>query len=178
MVILIANDKKEFEVPDDAAQLSVLVKTMITKDDSSENDSDDESPMRVPLPNVDSDVLEKIIAFCKHHVDNPMPEIEKPLKSSKLSEVVPEWDAKYIDDLPLELLYRLILAANYMDINSLLHLGCAKVGSLMKGKTPEQIKEELHIYNEFTKEEELQLKEEARWCRSSEKDEEELVKDE
>merc|ERR1711964_833960 len=34
----------------------------------------------------------------------------------------------------------LILAANYMDIKSLLHLGCAKIATLIKGKSPEEIK--------------------------------------
>jgi len=38
-------------------------------------------------------------------------------------------------------LYDLILAANYMDIKSLLHLGCAKVASLIKGQPLEKIKE-------------------------------------
>lgn len=39
------------------------------------------------------------------------------------------WDADYIDKIgeDRQLLYDLILAANYMDIKSLLHLGCAKV---------------------------------------------------
>jgi hypothetical protein len=32
-------------------------------------------------------------------------------------------------------------AANYMDIRSLLHLGCAKVASLIKGQPLEKIKE-------------------------------------
>ena len=31
-------------------------------------------------------------------------------------------------------------AANYMDIRSLLHLGCAKVASLIKGQPLEKIK--------------------------------------
>lgn len=38
-------------------------------------------------------------------------------------------------------LYDLILAANYMDIQSLLHLGCAKVASLIKGQPLEKIKD-------------------------------------
>jgi hypothetical protein len=41
-------------------------------------------------------------------------------------------------------LYDLILAANYLDIKSLLHLGCAKVASLIKGQPLEKIKEILN----------------------------------
>lgn len=54
-----------------------------------------------------------------------------------------KWDADYIDKIgeTRQQLYDLILAANYMDIKSLLHLGCAKVASLIKGQPLEKIKE-------------------------------------
>ncbi len=52
-------------------------------------------------------------------------------------------DADFIDKIgeTRQTLYDLILAANYMDIKSLLHLGCAKVASLIKGQPLEKIKE-------------------------------------
>jgi len=37
-------------------------------------------------------------------------------------------------------IFQLILGANYMDIHPLLHLGCAKIATLIKGKSPEEIK--------------------------------------
>ena len=37
-------------------------------------------------------------------------------------------------------IFQLILAANYMDIQSLLELGNAKIATLIKGKSPEEIK--------------------------------------
>ena len=53
------------------------------------------------------------------------------------------WDAKFIDSIGenKQELYDIILAANYMDINSLLHLGCAKVASLIKGQPLDKIKD-------------------------------------
>jgi hypothetical protein len=50
---------------------------------------------------------------------------------------------RYVDKIgeTRQQLYDLILAANYMDIKSLLHLGCAKVASLIKGQPLEKIKE-------------------------------------
>jgi len=36
--------------------------------------------------------------------------------------------------------WQIILASNYMDIKSLLHLGCAKIATFIKGKSPEEIK--------------------------------------
>ena len=42
-------------------------------------------------------------------------------------------DAKYIDIENLEELFDIILAANYLDIKSLLDLSCAKIATLIKG---------------------------------------------
>ena len=63
----------------------------------------------------------------KYHDENgPMADIEKPLKSPKMEEVVSQWDASFVD-IEQEMLFELILAANYMDIKPLLDLTCAKV---------------------------------------------------
>merc|ERR1712182_80234 len=48
---------------------------------------------------------------------------------------VREWDVEYVD-VDQEILFELILAANYLDIKPLLDLTCAKVASMIKGKTP------------------------------------------
>ena len=108
-------------------------------------------------------MLSKVIEYCKHHVDTPPAAIAKPLKSSNLAEIVSEWDAKFVD-IEQELLFELILAANYMDIKPLLELTCAKVASMIKGKTPEEIRKTFNIVNDFTPEEERQVREENKWC--------------
>lgn len=43
-----------------------------------------------------------------------------------------------------------------MDIKPLLDLTCAKVASMIKGKTPEEIRKTFNIVNDFTPEEEAQ----------------------
>jgi len=68
------------------ATKSELVKTMIDED---EDDTDE--VQEVPLPNVKSSVLTKVIEFLKHDDAEPMNEIDKPLKSSNMSEVVQTW---------------------------------------------------------------------------------------
>lgn len=116
----------------------------------------------IPLNEIKAAILIKVIEFMKHHVDTKLPEIEKPLKSANLADFVPEWDAKFVD-LDQETLFELVLAANYMDIKSLLDLSCAKVASLVKGKTPEEIRKTFNIKNDFTPEEEAQVIEENKW---------------
>jgi S-phase kinase-associated protein 1 len=131
-VILVPPDGQRVEVPRNVAEMSVLIKEMLA------DDEDDEAP-EIPLPNVNKDILDKVIEFCKHHVNDPMPEIEKPLKSNNMAEVVPEWDANFID-VEQSTLFAIILAANYLDLPNLLDLSCAKVASMIKGKAPEEIR--------------------------------------
>jgi len=77
-------------------------------------DSED-VPSEIPLPNVKSQVLRKVIEFCEHHLQEPMTEIEKPLKSQVMGDVVQKWYADFVD-LEQVLLFELILAANYLDV--------------------------------------------------------------
>ncbi|KAJ0404285.1 hypothetical protein ATCC90586_001442 [Pythium insidiosum] len=157
-VNLVSQDGEKFEVTAAVASVSQLVKTM-----TAEEQDDDEVP-DVPLPNVKGPVLAKVIEFCQHHHDNPMKEIEKPLRTNDIRDAVSEWDADFVEKLDQEMLFELILAANYMDIKSLLDLTCAKVATLIKGKTPEEIRATFGITAEFTPEEEQMIREENKWC--------------
>ena len=117
-----------------------------------------------PLPNVKSAILSKVIDYCNYHKDHPAEEITKPLRSGNLAECnVSEWDMEFVN-IEKEILFELILAANYMDIKPLLELCCAKVASMIRGKTVEQIRQEFNIVNDFTPEEEARIREENKWC--------------
>jgi len=152
-VKLVSSQGDEFVVDVEVAALSTVVKTMI-------DDSGTDEP--VPLPNVKTFTLEKVIEYCTHHKDNPAPELAKPLKTANLAEVVSKWDNDFIS-LDQDVIFDLILAANYLDIKSLLDLTCAKIASMIKGKTPEQIRKQFSIVNDFTPEEEAQVREENKW---------------
>jgi len=154
---LVSSDGEKFEVSKKIATSSELVKTM-AEGDKEENE--------IPLPNVKSAVLRKVVEYMKYHVDNPAREIEKPLKSANMSEVVSQWDADFVD-VDQEVLFELILAANYMDVKPLLDLCCAKVASMIKGKSPEQIRKTFNIVNDFTPEEEAAIIAENKWAEES-----------
>jgi S-phase kinase-associated protein 1 len=158
MVALISQEGDRFDVPASVAQMSELVKTMMG---DAEEDEDEEQ--EIPLPNVKGVTLAKVVEFNSHHLDNPLAQIEKPLKSANMAEVVGDWDAKFIE-VDQEVLFELILAANYMDCQPLLDLACAKVASMIKGKAPEEIRTTFNIVNDFTPEEEAQVREENKWC--------------
>ncbi len=235
-----------------AAQQSVLLRTMQGEDEEQEEGGEEEEVLEIPLPNVERQELERVVQFCEHHVDRcwsecegwweeeapppplspgvvftfppppspstparelaawwaeqqglpkwsesmmmteahrvlrgagveadfaerfPMwsaavrcalpPEIPKPMEGdAELSRYVSEWDDQFIA-LPHENLFDLIQAAHYMDIQGLMDLGAAKVATLIKNKTPEEIRQMFHIENDFTPEEEERIREENRWC--------------
>ena len=141
---LLCSDGEEVEIDIDVAEKSVLIKGLI--DDTGTDD-------QIPLPNVKRPILEKVIDFCKHLKDHQAPEIEKPLKSTDMQSVVDPWYADYIN-LEQEVLFELIMASNYLDIKPLLELACAKVASLIKNKSIEEIRKFFNIENDFSPEEE------------------------
>ena len=150
-------DGETVEVAVAIAQKSVLVNGII--DDSGIEDE-------IPLGSVKKAILDKIIEYCTYIHDNAAPEIEKPLRSNNLNDVVSDWYANFVN-LDQEVLFELILAANFMDIKSLLELACAKVASLIKGKTIPETRKFFNIENDFTPEEEAQIMDENRWAEES-----------
>ncbi|CAM9271326.1 unnamed protein product [Ectocarpus fasciculatus] len=157
-VHLVSQEGESFDIKVSVAKMSNLVKTMIDEDAEEDGDAQE-----IPLPNVKASVLSKVIEFCAHYKEDPMNEIEKPLKSANMHDVVQEWYAKFVE-VQQETLFELILAANYMDIKPLLDLTCATVASMIKGKTAEEIRKTFNIVNDFTPEEEAQVREENKWC--------------
>ena len=71
MVDLVSQEGDNFQVEKKVAKMSELVKTMIP-------DDDDEEQQEIPLPNVKSQILGKVMEFCKHYSEEPMNDIEKP----------------------------------------------------------------------------------------------------
>jgi S-phase kinase-associated protein 1 len=155
-ITLTSIDGDTYRVRKSVAKMSELVKTMMDEDD-------DDAGQEIPLPNVKSQVLVKVLEFCEHHLVDPMTEIEKPLKSNDMKDVVQRWYADFVN-IEQVLLFELILAANFMDIKPLLDLTCATVASMIKGKTPEDIRSTFNITNDFSPEEEAQVREENKWC--------------
>merc|ERR1719272_776289 len=77
-----------------------------------------------------TEILRKIKEYMDQHAGTEADIIEKPLRSKVMADVCKDkFDATFIDGVDengRQDLYDLILAANYMDIKGLLHLGCAK----------------------------------------------------
>jgi S-phase kinase-associated protein 1 len=76
---------------------------------------------------------------------------------------VAAWDRKFVD-VDQASLFPIILAANKLDIKPLLDLACKAVADMIKGKTPEEIRAHFDISNDFSPEEEEEVRRENAWC--------------
>lgn len=116
-ITLLSKNGGSVETTKKYAYISNLVQTSL---------STDHSCNELPLPGVKTNILEKICEYMEHHKGTEPPIIEKPLRSKVMKDVCKDsWDAEFIDKIGenRQELYDLILAANYLDIKSLLHLG-------------------------------------------------------
>lgn len=64
----------------------------------------------------------------------------------------------------LVVVVQIFQAANYLNIKSLLDLTCQTVADMIKGKTPEEIRKTFNIKNDFTPEEEEEVRRENQWA--------------
>ncbi|CAI8614153.1 unnamed protein product [Vicia faba] len=143
MITLKSHDGETFEVEEAVALESQTIKYMI---------EDGCAKGVIPLPNLTGSILAKVIEYCKKHVNG-----------EASSDDVKKWDTEFVK-VEQDTLFKLILAANYLNIKSLLDLTCMEVAETIKGKTPEEIRTMFNIKNDFTPEEEAELRRENQWA--------------
>ncbi|KAH7663230.1 S-phase kinase-associated protein 1 [Dioscorea alata] len=151
MIVLKSSDGELFEVEEAVAMESQTIKHMI-EDDCAENG--------IPLPNVTSKILSKVIEYCKRHVESV---VKGAAEDKTVDEDLKLWDADFVK-VDQATLFDLILAANYLNIKTLLDLTCQTVADMIKGKTPEEIRKTFNIKNDFTPEEEEEIRRENQWA--------------
>ncbi|OEL19895.1 SKP1-like protein 1B [Dichanthelium oligosanthes] len=166
MITLKSSDGEEFEVEEAVAMESQTIRHMI-EDDCADNG--------IPLPNVNSKILSKVIEYCNKHVHAAAAAAAASKAGSDEAgaaaanstaasgEDLKNWDADFVK-VDQATLFDLILAANYLNIKGLLDLTCQTVADMIKGKTPEEIRKTFNIKNDFTPEEEEEIRRENQWA--------------
>jgi len=105
MVILVSSDNEQFHADTEVlARSGRLIKAML------------ESDQPIPLPNVSSSVLKKVLEYCEHHRGEPLPE-SVANETCKIN----EWDQKFIT-VDQKMLFEIILAAQYLGKRVYLHI--------------------------------------------------------
>ena len=97
--------------------------------------------------------MKKVLEYCDvHKEDECMDESEDKFDVKRINNIVSDWDKTFInsiDSIEGEELFEIILAANYLDIRSLLDLGCKTVADKLKGKSPQEIRDLFGIENDL-----------------------------
>ncbi|CAN6332940.1 unnamed protein product [Urochloa humidicola] len=166
MITLISSDNERFEVPEAAATLSQTIRHMI---------EDGCTDGGIPLPNVTGKILAKVLEYCNKHApasaegeaaaagaSSSSPDAAAAAAVSS-KEALESFDKAFVD-IDQATLYDVILAANYLDVKGLLDIVCQKVADMVKGKSVEEIRQTFNITNDFTPEEEEEIRKENPWA--------------
>jgi len=96
---------------------------------------EDDSTNHIPLDSkVSLEYLIKVVDFLNIYNDNPNSwiDIEKPIRSTNIYDIVPSIYAEYMNEMTEEEMIRLAVVADYLDIKQLLDLTSVKIATLLK----------------------------------------------
>ncbi|CAR27953.1 hypothetical protein ZYGR_0AK04460 [Zygosaccharomyces rouxii] len=161
-VVLVSGEGEKFTVDRKIAERSLLLKNYLNDmHDSVLDDSDEDEDVVMPIPNVRSSVLQKVIEWAEHHRDSTFPDEDDD--DSRKSAPMDSWDREFLK-VDQEMLYEIIQAANYLNIKPLLDAGCKVVAEMIRGRSAEEIRRTFNIVNDFTPEEEAAIRRENEWA--------------
>lgn len=140
-IVVTTKEGKKFTINKKASEMSLLLKN-----------TGEISDEVIVLNEVDEKSMELIIKYLNRWKDESPPEIEKPLKSNNMKDVTDSWSADFID-LDLDTLTSLTVSCNFLEINPLIDLACAKIASLCKDKDEDEILKTFGITETFNEEE-------------------------
>ena len=103
--------------------------------------SKNEEVLVVPIKksHITVETMQRITSFLSHHADKPFVPVSKPIHTSEMRDLVGAWDANFIT-LDQKTLLEMLMAANYLNIPTLLNLVQCKIASLLRCKSLTEIK--------------------------------------
>lgn len=150
-VKLLFPEDQVLEVDIQLAKFSALLRTML-EDIGAE-------AATIPIMEVSIETFKLMLEFIEHHRNDP--EVES--RPEKRDPDLDPWDKAFFEKLDKDEVFNLILASNQYDIQKLNVPGCKYVGTMIKGKTPEQLRAIFDLPNDFSPEEQAQVNEENKW---------------
>ncbi|MED6173640.1 hypothetical protein PIB30_061562 [Stylosanthes scabra] len=112
----------------------------------------------IPLPNVFSRELSRILDYLNNH---------HRFRGSAIgesNEEVARYDADFAKSMTHEELKALVLAANYLNVNDLLEFLKQTVANVIENKSVEFVRKFFGIENDFTPEEEEKIRSQNEWA--------------
>ncbi|RLN08727.1 SKP1-like protein 4 [Panicum miliaceum] len=156
-VRLRSKDGEVFEVPEKAiAAFSATIRGMIDEGCAAADGV-------VELPNVTAATLSRVLEYVERHFDS---DDDYPSSSSFNpgdDDPLARFDEELVN-VDNDTLFDLLQAASFLSIGKLLDLTCKAVAEQMRGRTPDEIREKFHIVNDYTQEEEEDVRRENSWA--------------
>ncbi|KAI9584276.1 S-phase kinase-associated protein 1-like [Glossina fuscipes] len=161
-----SSDNEIFIVDIQVAKCSGTIKAML--EDCGMEDCDN---IVVPLPNVNSAILRKILEWAAHHKDDKSTADNgdnddgdnNDDDDDEDNEIdISTWDADFLDIDRVDL-FQLIRGANYLNMESLLRAACQTAADMLKGKTSEEMRDMFKIKNDLTPAEEADIRKINGW---------------
>ncbi|XP_006347179.1 SKP1-like protein 1B [Solanum tuberosum] len=144
LITLKTSDDEEFKLNKSVAVKSVVIKSFVQDIDC--------TSIVIPLPNVDGKTMTKVINYWKKHSEEGVTEVQ--LKN---------FDQDFLKMSHSEL-FDVHLAARYLDDKQLEEVIIQESFDRITGKTIEEIREVFGIVNDYTPEEEEQIRRENAWA--------------
>lgn len=144
-VTLVSSDSQTFNVPREVADSFGTIRNLLADCDG--------DCLSVPLPNVTGPVLAKVLEYATRHAD----------ATPDTAEATKAFD-KAFTAMGQDELFEVVLAANYLNSPDLLDLTCQAVADMITGLTAEEIREKFGIENDFTPDEEAEIRAQNQWA--------------
>ncbi len=137
-IILSGKDGINIKIPIDVAKISITIKNML--EDLGEMVEEGEENI-IPITNINGAILAKIFQFCNyiHTNQEEFENLKTWLEDKSFSFSLSQWFNDYLD-VEQELMFQVILGANFLDIQPLLNMQCKHVANIIRNKTPAELK--------------------------------------
>ncbi|KAJ3708324.1 hypothetical protein LUZ61_012029 [Rhynchospora tenuis] len=110
----------------------------------------------IPIPTVPASVLKRMMEYWKMHVGQAG-------FSEERCKDVHQWEEEFFTRIGPDALFDLLVVANYMDAQDVVERGTDYVAEFVKKSRVDEIRAYLGMKNDFTPEEERQLKKDFPW---------------
>lgn len=89
---------------------------------------------------IPKDILEMVLTYLGHHKGVEPDPLPCPVRSIHMKQICSDpWDADWVDAFDKKTVFELITASNDLQIKCLLHLGCAKIATIIKQMDQKEI---------------------------------------
>uniref|UniRef100_A0A6U3SS37 SKP1 component dimerisation domain-containing protein n=1 Tax=Ditylum brightwellii TaxID=49249 RepID=A0A6U3SS37_9STRA len=175
IITLISEEGTKHDIPLAAAKLSPILMSEMgchQGEDMAGDDSEEvagaENSSNIELSitgKIKTRVLRKVCDFLTHYVTvEEMNTIETPFETDEIRKIVQEWYANFIN-VERTLVFELVMAANFLNIQPLLRLSAMAVTFDITGRPADEIRTIFNISNDLNDpEEKRKVREENEWA--------------